>query len=293
MFGMTALRRQHRRMREEGCIPSCTAFPMAFPTATSLALGLVAALTALSPASARDLPKTVLQDPYGSSMWNDHQIHLLGDPAKIEFDDRVIVRAPVSAEDPFEVPVMVDASALEGVEEIILSVDFGPIPKILTYYPGKAEPRLAFRFKIDQATPVRASVRTSDGVWHIGSTYIDAAGGGCTAPAQAYASDDWEERLGQVRARSWPESGRVRLIVDHPMDSGLADGIPMFIVEDIALQTPEGETLSRLTLHEPVDEDPAFTLHLPQEHLTRDIQIYGRDNNGNEIEAVLPAPVVQ
>lgn len=245
-----------------------------------------------TPALALDDPQTPLKDPYDSGMWDYQQVRLLGDPEQIAFDNRVIVRAPHSAEDAFEVPVMVDATAIPNVERIVLSVDYGPIPKILTFFPGEAEAKLSFRFKIDQATPIRASVRTRDGTWHIGGTKIDAAGGGCAAPAQAYANADWEEHLGEVRGRMWPDKGRLRVIVDHPMDTGLADGIPVFIVENLSVNGPKGE-LARIELYEPVDEDPAFTMYFAPGQLSHPVDIRGRDNNGNEIEATVPLPLTQ
>lgn len=244
------------------------------------------------PAEALDQPQTLLSDPFDSGMWNYQQVRLLGDPAAIRFDKRVIVRAPASAEDALEVPVLVDATAIPDVERIVVSVDYGPIPKILTFYPGEAEAKLSFRFKIDQATPIRASVRTHDGAWHVGGTRIDAAGGGCTQPALAYANADWEEHLGEVRGRMWPGAGRVRVIVDHPMDTGLADGIPVFIVEHLTVSGPEGE-MSRVELYEPVDEDPAFTFYFAPGQITHDLKLEGRDNNGNEIEATVPYPLTQ
>lgn len=255
-----------------------------------LAALIIAALA--TPAFAIDDPKVPLDDPYRSGMWDYQQVNILGDPDRIQFDDRVIVRAPHAAEDAFEVPVTIDASAIANVEKIVVSVDYGPIPKILTYHPGEAEARISFRFKIDQATPIRASVMDRDGHWFVGGTEIDAAGGGCSAPAQAYANADWEEKLGEVRGRMWPETGRLRMILDHPMDTGLADGIPVFIIEDLTVQGPEG-TMARVEMHEPVDEDPALTLYFRPGQLSHDVQIEGRDNNGNEIDATVPLPLTQ
>lgn len=245
-----------------------------------------------TPALAVDDPQTPLNDPYNTGMWDYQQVRLLGDPASIRFDDRVIVRAPQSAENAFEVPVLVDATAIGDVEKIVISVDYGPIPKIMTYHPGEAAAKFAFRFKIDQATPVRASVMDRDGNWYVGGTEIDAAGGGCTAPAMAYAQADWADHLGEVRGRMWPETGRLRMIVDHPMDTGLADGIPVFIVETLTVEGPDGP-MARLELHEPVDEDPAFTLYFAPGQLTHDVAVRGRDNNGNEIDATIPLPLTQ
>lgn len=249
---------------------------------------LIAATLLATPARALDDPKVVLDDPYRTGMLGYLQRELLGDPAAIEFDSRVKVMAPHSAEDSFHVPVTVDARGIEDVERIALFVDYGPIPHILDFYPGDAEPWLAFRFKIDQSTPVRAAVMTGDGKWHVGGTVVDAAGGGCAAPAMAYASDDWEEKLGDVRARMWSRTGRVRVIVDHPMDTGLADGIPVFTIKALDFSDTDGARVARIELHEPVDEDPAFSLRFAEGALTGPLIVSGRDNNGNEIEATIP-----
>lgn len=253
--------------------------------ATTTLLGV--ALSGLcAPARAAD-PKVALEDPFGSPILADRQIELLGDPARIRFDPRVIVRAPAAAEDSFNVPVLVDATAIPDVEEIMVFVDFGPIPKILSYFPGRALPWLSLRFKIDQASPVRAAVRTASGEWLLGGVLIDAAGGGCTAPATAYGADDWEAHVGEVHGRLWRGSGRLRVIVDHPMDTGLADGIPVYILETLRFSDPSGAPLARLELHEPVNEDPAFTLRFAPGTLPGAVEVAGRDNNGLRIRAVL------
>lgn len=232
-------------------------------------------------------PQTPLDDPMKSGMWDYHQVELLGNPAAIRFDSRVSIRAPEAAEDSLNVPLLIDATAIPNVKRIVVSADFAPIPHILTYYPVSAEPKLALRFKIDQATAIRASVETDDGAWYVGSVYVDAAGGGCTAPSNAYASDDWEEHLGEVRGRLWVADGRARVIVDHPMDTGLADGIPVFIIEDLSLETESGQALARLELHEPVNEDPAFTFYFEPGALPASLHVRGRDNNGNEIDGLI------
>lgn len=242
----------------------------------------------LAPAAwALDDPRTPLRDPMQSGMWDYHQVELLGDPERIAFDDRVKVMAPDSAEDSLNVPLLIDASAIPNVRRIVVTADYGPIPHILTFHPGKAEARLALRFKIDQATAIRASVETEDGQWLIGSTHIDAGGGGCTAPAAAYANADWEEHLGEIHGRLWAATGRARLIVDHPMDTGLAGNIPVFIIRSLALETEDGAPLSRIELHEPVNEDPAFTLFFDPETMPAVIRVTGRDNNGNQMRGLL------
>ena len=249
---------------------------------------LIAFLTMFgSAAVALEDPRTPLEDPLASGMWDYHQINLLGDPERISFDERVKVMAPDAAEDSLNVPLLIDATGIGDVRRIVVSADYGPIPHILTFFPEKAEARLSLRFKIDQATAIRASVETQDGRWFVGSTRIDAAGGGCTAPALAYANDDWEERLGDIHGRLWSDTGRVRVIVDHPMDTGLAGDIPVFIVTDLSLRTEEGELMTRIELHEPVNEDPAFGLFFAPGTLPPTVRVTGRDNNGNRIDGVL------
>ncbi len=250
-------------------------------------LAMAVGLCLGSGAWALDDPVTRLDDPMGSGMWDYHQVRLLGDPADIRFDDRVILRAPATAEDSLNVPLLVDATGIDNVRRILVFADYGPIPHVLTYYPEQAQPRIGLRFKIDQGTAMRAAVETHAGQWFVGSTYIDAAGGGCTAPAHAYASDDWEEKLGEIHGRLWAASGRARVIVDHPMDTGLADGIPVFIIEELQLETEDGTVMARLELFEPVNEDPAFSLYFEPGTLPASLRVTGRDNNGNRIRGVL------
>lgn len=243
----------------------------------------------VAPAVALQDPQTPLVDPYDSGMWNYQQMRFLDDPAEIQFDDRVKVLAPDAAEDAFHTPVHIDASAIPDVVKMVVTVDYGPIPHILTYYPDQAQAKVSFRFKIDQTTPVRASVQTRDGAWFVGGTEISAAGGGCTAPAAAYANADWEERMGEVHGRVWPASGRVRAIIDHPMDTGLADGIPVFIIETVSLETLDGAALARVEMFEPVDEDPALTFFLSPDQLIEPLRLKARDNNGGVFAATLTA----
>ena len=158
----------------------------------------------------------------------------------------------------------VDASALSGVREIVVITDLNPIQKVLSYQPTQAKPYIAFRFKAEQGTPVRAAVLTEDGVWHLGGVYVDAAGGGCTAPALAHGKPDWVSRLAEVRAKVWRKPGqssaKLRLRIQHPMDTGLADGIPAFYVESLEVQGRDGTTLGKLQIFEPVSENPVLTL---------------------------------
>ena len=54
--------------------------------------------------------------------------------------------------------------------------------------------------------PVRAAVRTGNGNWHVGGTWVNTAGGGCTLPSTGSASPEWQKRLGEVSSRVWPRA---------------------------------------------------------------------------------------
>jgi len=160
--------------------------------------------------SATDLPK----DPLGSVQWDDmYRAFLKGHPAV--FDDRVKLVAPNFAEDPMNVPVTVDARALENIKQIVIFADFNPIPLIARFYPTKAEAILSFRFKIQQASPVRAAVLTDDGVWHVAGSWVNSAGGGCTVASTGRLVGDWMDYLGEVYGKRWvsKDLNRIRFLL--------------------------------------------------------------------------------
>jgi len=195
---------------------------------------------------------------------------------------------PPFAEDARQVPILVDASAYRGqVVRILAWAELNPITQIFDFAPGaEVLPRLAVRIRIEQATPIRAAVLTRDGLWHVGSSYIDAAGGGCTAPSVVRAEAGWEERLGQVQGKRFAlaDSDRLRLQVVHPMDNGLVGGIPEFYLNQAELRDGHGKVLATLELFPSVSENPTLSLEVQGEGET---ELWLRDNNGNEFKAAL------
>lgn len=228
-------------------------------------------------------------DPLKSATWGDlRKIHFPGQ--RVVFDDRVRVVAPKVAEDSLNVPVGISTEGLEGVEEVVVLADHNPIVKVLQFFPMAARPALSFRLKLQQASPIRAVARTRDGVWHAGGVWVDAAGGGCTAPSVGRGSGDWSASLNRVHSRLWPrESGdRLRLAIMHPMDTGLAPGIPAFYIERLTLTDADGRELARLHTFEPVSENPVFSFDFPPGQRPKGpLRLTGVDNNGNRISTEL------
>ncbi|MDD3353494.1 quinoprotein dehydrogenase-associated SoxYZ-like carrier [Zoogloea sp.] len=227
-------------------------------------------------------------DPLDSPRWTDMRKEMFPAKARVVFDDRVKVTAPLTAENPMNVPVSVDASALTDVREVLVFADFNPIVRIVRFEPQGAHPGLGFRIKLQQSTPVRAAVRTGDGTWRIGGTWVNTTGGGCTLPSAGSSSPEWQKRLGEVSSRVWErkEGGeRIRLRVIHPIDTGLAPGIPAFFLQELNLADQTGRPLMHVEGYEPLAENPVFTLDIPAERASAAYRVSGRDNNGNTLSA--------
>lgn len=252
-------------------------------------LGAIAAfLLTASPALAVEPPP----DPLNSPRWLDMARQFLSS-GPIVFDPAVHVTVVDLAEDPATVPVKVDASTVPGVERIIVFADLNPIQLVLTYRPVAARATLAFNFKVEQSTAVRAAALTRDGVWHVGSADVKATGGGCTKPSKARETKDWWSHLNEVRGRVWraADDSRLRVRIQHPMDTGLAPGIPAFYIEKIDFRASGGDLIGELELHEPVSENPSLTIEPNMPAGATELKVIGRDNNGNSFDVAVPAPI--
>jgi sulfur-oxidizing protein SoxY len=235
-------------------------------------------------------PASTRRDPLDSPLWDGHAKRYLGG-GDVVFDDRVQVILPPVTENQARVPVVVDARALGPVDEIAVIADNHPFPLTLRLEPVVARAFVAFRMKIEQATPIRAAVRQG-ALWHVGGRYLDAQGGGCSVPPVVEKTVDWR-RIGETRARIWREpEGHLRLRVRllHPMDNGMIANIPMFIVETLDVTDASGAPLAKLQLSEAIADDPTLTLlpDLPADGST--LKISARDNNGGLFHTAIPIP---
>ncbi|MDE2562512.1 MAG: quinoprotein dehydrogenase-associated SoxYZ-like carrier [Sphingomonadales bacterium] len=254
------------------------------------ALPALSFLTQLAAAAPAPAASALVQDPLGSPMWQFHRRRLFGE-APVVFDGGVKVRFPMIAEDQHVFPVEVDARALAGVTRMIVLADLDPIPYPLDYRPLHAEPFVATRIKLDQRTPVRGAALAADGTWHLSGGWVDAAGGGCSAPPASRVKGDWAQHLGEMRGIRRPAGAgatRLRIAIRHPMDTGLVDGIPAYNLETLTVTDTKGVSLADLGIAGSVSEDPAFTL-IVGAPASEALTVTARDSNGLVFRGTLAA----
>lgn len=219
-------------------------------------------------------------DPLASPMWQRLGGTLFGSD-NVRFDNRVKVTFPTVAEDQHSFPVTVDARGIAKVRRIVLFADLNPIPIAIDYTPEAAQAYLATRIKLDQRTPVRGAVQLEDGSWLVSGGWIDAAGGGCSAPPASRVKGDWAEHLGEVRgvALHGATGTRVRLAFRHPMDTGFVANIPTYNLEDVALAGSDGKSYGTMRIEASVAEDPTITVITDAQAGTT-ITLRASDTNG-------------
>ncbi|MBU6165193.1 MAG: quinoprotein dehydrogenase-associated SoxYZ-like carrier [Alphaproteobacteria bacterium] len=257
-------------------------------------LGMILLAAPVAAAPDRLLPDGALRDDPLQSPFLPTVLQLvLPEGARVRFDDRVKVDFPAIAENQRQFPVQVDARAVPGVKRIIVFADLNPIQQAVQFTPHDAEAFIALRIKLDQRTPVRAAVEVADGSWLLAGGWIDAAGGGCSAPPVSRVKGDWAQSLMQLRGRLWTTPAgvsaapaRLALAVRHPMDTGFVDNIPSYWLERVAIRSNTGRLLADLELNASVAEDPAIML-MPHLREGEGVTVAGRDSGGVEMAAAV------
>jgi sulfur-oxidizing protein SoxY len=223
-------------------------------------------------------------DPLGSPMWQAHARTIFGDDP-VRFDPRVRLSYPQITENQRSFPVALDARGIGPVKRMLIFADLNPIPIAIDYRPLAAEPYVGTRIKLDQRTPVRGAVQLADGQWLVSGGWVDAAGGGCSAPPVSRVKGDWAEHLGEMRGEAWPMPGvdlsRLRISVRHPMDTGFVANIPTYNIEAMAVKSANGVLLGDMDIWASVSEDPAITL-MPRAKRGETLTVEGRDTNGRD-----------
>ena len=228
-------------------------------------------------------------DPLASPMWEAHAKTLFGsDP--VRFDTRLRVTYPQIAENQHVFPVAVDARGIGSIRRLVILADLNPIPFAVDYQPLAAAPYIATCIKLDQRTPVRGAAQMADGQWLVNGGWVDAAGGGCSAPPSSRIRGDWAEHLGEMRGGAWPTqegaTALLRVLVRHPMDTGFVANIPTYNLEKMVIESPSGAPLGSMDLTAAISEDPEITL-MPHAAAGDVLAIDALDSNGRAYRATV------
>jgi len=237
------------------------------------------------PSFAAAQPAVDEANPLMDVMWDYMREQFIRDEPW-RYSARVQIILPEFAEDSTQVPVMV-RHQIADARRLILFADLNPIQHIATYEVDAGSlPDIGLQFRVQQATPVHALVQDASGLWHVGRNYVDASGGGCTAPKTEAASDDWASNLGQIEGRLFTRnSHRLKVQVSHPMDTGLVEGVPAFWLNEITLTDQSATALGRLNLSAPVSANPRLTFSFAKESAPESLegyQLHLKDNDGND-----------
>jgi sulfur-oxidizing protein SoxY len=155
-----------------------------------------------------------------------------GDREIAEGDGKVILEAPVTAEDPAMVPitVRVPPEVRDQLKSLTLVVDKNPDPIVAKIAFGPAagtggERSLSTRIRIDQFSYLRAILETEDGRLHMVKKFVQAAGG-CAA-MNAKDPDEELVDLGKMIVKTFPPAlstaplFEAQIMLKHPNFNGL------------------------------------------------------------------------
>ena len=244
------------------------------------------AFTLFASASWADLPS----DPLGSPLWVYNIERYLGQDITLVVDERVGLSVPDFAEDSTQVPLAVNLREFpHKVMKVVTWVDMNPVPHLFTANSTDGQLKLvSLNFRVQQASSVRAAVLDEQGVWHIDSGYVDAAGGGCTAPREVLNNSDWENEFGTLKTGLFSDRGNTRIKASllHPMDSGMVGNVPAFFVGAVEVRNEASDNLLlTMTLAESAAENPMFVFEF--EGGIPHLSIHMKDNNGYQFEGAI------
>lgn len=164
--------------------------------------------------------------------WAGLKPQAFGDRAIQAEDGMVVLEAPQVADDAALVPITVriPPEVTQKLKSLTLFIDKNPDPKVATLHFGPAagsggERSFATRVRVDSFSHVRAVLETEDGVLHMATRFV-AAAGGCGA-MQAKDPDSESVDLGKMIVRTFPPVldtspiWAAQVMIKHPNANGM------------------------------------------------------------------------
>lgn len=212
----------------------------------------------------------------------------IGDQKYIFDDKNIEMKVPSFADNPVQVPIYVNASKIKDAKKMIIFADLNPITQIVEMNTDNFLPIFSTNIKVAQETPLRALIKDSKGLWHIGSANINSNGGGCDISSQASSNSEYSDNLGKSKGKIFDkkEQKRVKFSIFHPMETGLIFGNVAFFIEKIEIRDENKKLLSKLITSAAISENPRITLESKKSFKELELKFF--DNDANEFELKLP-----
>lgn len=224
------------------------------------------------------------KNPIYSPTFDDIIKDLIKDE-KFVFDDKNInVSVPKFADNPVQVPIYVDAKKIKDAKRLILFADLNPIPLIIDMNTLDFLPIISFNIKVAQETPLRALVKDSKGLWHIGSANIKSFGGGCSVASSATNDKNFDLLLGKAKSQVVKSDNlyRIKFNIFHPMETGLVFGATEFYVKNIKIYSND-KLMTDIITTSAISENPNFLLETKKGNGKYNIKLLDTDFNEYEV----------
>ncbi len=197
------------------------------------------------------------------------------------FDDKnITIEVPNFADNPIQVPILVDAKKIKDAKQLILFADLNPIPVIVDMKLNELLPLISLNIKVAQETPIRALVLDDENIWHIGSANIKSFGGGCSVASVSSSQTDFAKLLGKTKIDIFGNDGiiRIKSSIFHPMETGLIFGNSAFYINKILLKADD-KNISEIKTYSAISENPRFIFETKTKASNYKIEFFDTDGN--------------
>ncbi len=161
-----------------------------------------------------------------ASRWEGLRHDLFGDRQVRDGADKIMLDAPIRAEDAALVPVTITVANPKDVRGVYLVIDDNPAPMAahVKFGPAGDAQMLKLRVRVNQYTNMHAVAETNDGDLYGTARFVKASGG-CSAPAGAYdeqaLSDVGQMKLRIAKTPNQDASIEAQLLIRHPNFNGM------------------------------------------------------------------------
>lgn len=203
---------------------------------------------------------------------------------------------PMVVDDARAVPVSISLdhpmTADSYIESIHLFATGNPTPEVLSVElsPRMAEPVVSTRVRLNQSQKVYALARANDGRVWLTSTDVRVTVSGCMVSSDRPGDGVMTNpRIGIPRNLQPGRLAEIRLLIDHPMDTGLlkdreGNTIPEKILENVEV-TINNEPVFKARLHRAVSANPYlhFNLRTSAEGDNENLEVTWTDDSGKTV----------